>query len=203
MKKTRRHKKNILAKKIKSYQKIKFDIDDYIERNYDKDGNFVIVDIECKNKNDIFSSFSSQRQKFLSTTFLTELESFVEPIPKIYDIRLQINTNNLTKDDIDLIKQEVSDHYAMKLHLNYMERVKNNYKIIGLTVLGFILLVGYFVLELWTQTRFFTEFLSIAGTFALWEVADFGFLEKNALKLECLHLGQLSHMEIDIINITE
>lgn len=203
MKSARNFKKNILAKKIKSYQKVKFNIDEYIERNYDKEDNVVIVEIECKNKSDFFSSYSSRRQKFLSTSFLNELESFVEPIPKVYDLRLLIQTTDLTIDDISLIKQELSDHYAMKLHLNYLERVKNNYKIIGLTCLGFLLLVGYFILELWTQTRFFTEFLSIAGTFALWEVADFWFLEKNALKLESLYLGQLSHMDIVVENNTD
>ncbi|UPA29089.1 hypothetical protein L0P85_10765 [Terrisporobacter glycolicus] len=72
----------------------------------------------------------------------------------------------------------------------------NTIKIISLTVIGMLLLSLYFILEIKSNNPVFMEFLSIAGTFSLWEAVDFYLLERRGLKIERLNAGQVALSQI-------
>ncbi|MEW9079893.1 hypothetical protein [Terrisporobacter glycolicus] len=54
----------------------------------------------------------------------------------------------------------------------------------------------YFILEIKSSNPIFMEFLSIAGTFSLWEAVDFYLLERRRLKIERLNSGQIALSQI-------
>lgn len=195
---SKKEKKKIWKERLAYYKKQPLDLQAYVARNYEINDNRVTISLQVSKFEDLLSPWSSTQQIFLNASFLADLESYVEPIPKYLLLTLELAISNLTPQQKQLLTQELQDYYAFKLYQVQQKQALNKRKVIGLTILGFLLLVGYFFLELLTSTRFFTEFLSIAGTFALWEVADFWFLERNALKMDVLILGQLATMNLSI-----
>ncbi|MGN0313156.1 MAG: hypothetical protein ACI4EG_00035, partial [Fusicatenibacter sp.] len=54
----------------------------------------------------------------------------------------------------------------------------------------------YFTLELMSSNPVFMEFLSIAGWVAAWEAVDSWLLQRKALRIEYLSVGQAALSEV-------
>lgn len=66
----------------------------------------------------------------------------------------------------------------------------------GLFAIGTWLLIFSYLLASSNSNQFFTDFMNIAGTFALWEMVDLFLLERRAIKVDKLNAAQIAAAEI-------
>lgn len=169
-------------KKIKE-NKIRFK--DFVKENYIDESGYATFNI-TKNKEDIYSNFSSKNNTLISSSFIEEIENYTYPIPYTYPIKLIINSN----DDLKDLQNDLHNYYKMQALSYKRDLTINKIKSLTLLLLGSILLLIYFIFS--QKTNFlYSEILSIIATFSIWESADIFFLERQNIKIEIANKLQL------------
>lgn len=188
--------KRKLDKKIKKYESSMEPIKDYIFDEYINEDDKIQIDINVYNGFDIFDPLSMGKQKDLNKEIYDFIDEKIHMIPHKYEICICFHNSNLTKKDEKEIKSIIEEHYYLILQEKRFNLRINTIKILSLTVIGVVLLSLYFILEIHSNKPVFMEFLSIAGSFALWEAVDFYLLERRGLEIERLDAGQVAISQI-------
>jgi len=188
--------KRKLNEKIKKYESSTKPIQDYFFHEYINEDNKIQIDINIYKEFDIFDPLSMGKQKDLNKEIYDFIDEKIHMIPHKYEICICFYNSNLTKKEEKKIKCILEEHYYLILQEKRINLRINTIKIISLTVIGILLLSLYFILEIKSNNPVFMEFLSIAGTFSLWEAVDFYLLERRGLKIERLNAGQVALSQI-------
>lgn len=196
MRNTRRKQIN----KVREYEKQGKAFHEYIEDEFLEDGKAVIY-INLEELDTIYHPLSYGQQRELSVDIYDYIDSKTYYIPARYPVKILFLKGCLDLNQKEQIAHLLKEHYTAILQDKRMDLKINTMKIIGLTVLGVLLLGLYFLLELTDQRQLFMEFLSIAGTFSLWEAVDFYLLERKQIQSEWLNAGQSALCEINFIKI--
>ncbi|MCC3868282.1 hypothetical protein [Terrisporobacter mayombei] len=192
MNKTKRN----LDEKIKKYESSMKSIQDYFFHEYINEDNKIQIDINIYKGFDIFEPLSMGKQKDLNKEIYDFIDEKIHMIPHKYEICICFYNSNLTKKEEKEIKSIIEEHYYLILREKRINLRINTIKILSLTVIGVLLLSLYFILEIHSNKPVFMEFLSIAGSFALWEAVDFYLLERRGLEIERLDVGQVALSQI-------
>lgn len=188
--------KRKLNEKIKKYESSMKPIQDYFFHEYINEDNRIQIDINIYKEFDIFDPLSMGKQKDLNKEIYDFIDEKIHMIPYKYEICICFHNSNLAKKEEKEIKSILEEHYYLILQEKRINLRINTIKIISLTVIGMLLLSLYFILEIKSNNPVFMEFLSIAGTFSLWEAVDFYLLERRELKIERLNAGQVALSQI-------
>lgn len=181
--------------KLKKFEEEMPELTQYIQQEYLEDDH-AIVYVDASQL-DLFDSLSYGKQLDLNEDFYSFIERKVYPVPVKYPVVIRFCRRNFTSEEQSLIKKLIVERYSVELRDKILDLKINKIKVTALTVIGVLLLGIYFSLELANLGNIFMEFLSIAGTFALWEAVDFYLLERKDLKTQKYNTGQLAMLDVE------
>jgi len=145
-------------------------IDDFIKRDVlDKKGN-AIINVDLKNKNDLFSPFS---EKMLNPEILNYLDFLSDPIPSKYPLIINFIMKNTNNVDINYVKDALRRYYWTsyeKKKRNLKRQTTSNILLITFGMLS--MLFGLFFnpgRDMNPFFTFFTEFSFLISWLFLWE----------------------------------
>lgn len=154
------------------------------------------IDVALYDGLELFEPLSVGRQRELNAEIYDYIDRKLYAIPTLYEIRICFH-GKLPGDASETeIRAMLTEHYAFIFRDKEADLRINSLKMLGLAFCGVVFLALYFALELSNLKPVFMEFLSIMGTFALWEAVDCWLLERKALKAERLYAGQAVLSEI-------
>lgn len=180
--------------KLKKFEKEMPDFNQYIYQEYLEDDKAIIyVDAS---QLELFDPLSYGNQIEMNEELYAFIERKSYPVPVKYPIIVRFCNREFTKSEQELIQKLIVERYSVELRDKILDLKINKIKVIALTVVGVVLLGIYFSLQLANLGNIFMEFLSIAGTFALWEAVDFYLLERKDLKTQKYNTGQLAMIEV-------
>ena len=185
-----------LFKKIREYEASMLSIKDYLTKEFELKDNEVLVDINLYEGLTVIDPLSWGKQSELNGEIYEYIGNKTYIIPVKYSITLCFHHDGISEEEQNKIRELIEEHYMLVLHDKKVDLGINAIKVLGLGIVGALLLSMYFVLQVTSIQQLFMEFLSIAGTFALWEAVDFYLLERREIQQERLNAGQivLSHV---------
>lgn len=186
-------------KRVRLYEKQRNSLREHIDKEYVENGR-AVVNVILQEDTTLYGPFSYGCQKDLSGDLYEYIDSKIYYIPVRYPIIIRFLNSNLIAQEEKKISSYIKEHYTLILQDKRLDLKINTLKIVCLTVLGFLLLGLYFLLEITNQNPLFMEFLSIAGTFSLWEAVDFYLLERRQIQTEWLNAGQSAICEVEFID---
>ncbi|MEA4875426.1 hypothetical protein [Anaerorhabdus sp.] len=187
---------------LKNFEKNIVPLETYIEDEY-MEGDKAVVYVNCLNEEDIFESYSYQSQKSLNPAIYDFIDSKVYPIPAAYPVEIRFVNKAFSKHEVEEIREIIKEHYSLILRDKLIDLRINMIKITALLIIGIVLLGIYFSLQLADMGSLFMEFLSIAGTFALWEAVDFYILERKQVENERFNAGQMALASIQFEDVLD
>lgn len=180
-----------LFKKIREYEASMLSIKDYLTKEFELKDNEVLVDINLYEGLTVIDPLSWGKQSELNGEIYEYIDNKTYIIPVKYSITLCFHHDGISEEEQNKIRELIEEHYMLVLHDKKVDLGINAIKVLGLGIVGALLLSMYFVLQVTSIQQLFMEFLSIAGTFALWEAVDFYLLERREIQQERLNAGQI------------
>lgn len=187
---------------LKIFEKNLEPLTEYINHEYMEKDKAVIY-VNCFEENEVFDSFSYKQQTSLNPDIYTFIDEKVYPIPAAYPIEIRFVNKAFSKQETIAIKKIIEEHYSLILRDKLIDLKINTIKISALAIIGIVLLGIYFSLQIAELGSLFMEFLSIAGTFALWEAVDFYLLERKEIKNERFNAGQMAMADVKFEDVLD
>lgn len=187
---------------LKNFEKNIVPLETYIKDEY-MEGDKAVIYVNCLNEEDIFESYSYQSQKSLNPAIYDFIDSKVYLIPAAYPVEIRFVNKAFSKHEVEEIREIIKEHYSLILRDKLIDLRINMIKITALLIIGIVLLGIYFSLQLADMGSLFMEFLSIAGTFALWEAVDFYILERKQVENERFNAGQMALASIQFEDVLD
>lgn len=191
-----------LKEKLKKYEKLTPSINKFIEDEHLVENSEAVIYIKVEDDVQWYNPFSCGKQLILNQDIIDYIDIKAYNIPAKYPLRLCF-IGNFQEEDKKKIKELVHEQYFLKLQDKKIDLHRNLIKIVALFILGATFLLIWFGLESYEVGQLFSEIISIIGTFALWEVADFYLLERTEIKLEYAYAGHVATADVDFLNPSE
>lgn len=187
--------------RIRRYENDMPSMETYLEKEYlDKDNN-AIIRIYAYEGMEWFDKLSTGNQATLNQDIYDFIDRKAYYIPIRYPIIIQFENVELNEEEQHQIIRLIKEYYALILNDKRIDLHFNFITILSLFTLGIILLIIYFTMNTAEVGAIFSEVLSIAASFALWEAVDFFLLERKSISKERWNAGQLTISEIRFIAI--
>lgn len=185
--------------RIRRYENDMPSMETYLEKEYlDKDNN-AIIRIYAYEGMEWFDKLSTGNQATLNQDIYDFIDRKAYYIPIRYPIIIQFENVELNEEEQHQIIRLIKEYYALILNDKRIDLHFNFITILSLFTLGIILLIIYFTMNTAEVGAIFSEVLSIAASFALWEAVDFFLLERKSISKERWNAGQLTISEIRFI----
>ena len=185
--------------RIRRYENDMPSMETYLEKEYlDKDNN-AIIRIYAYEGMEWFDKLSTGNQATLNQDIYDFIDRKAYYIPIRYPIIIQFENVELNEEEQHQIIRLIKEYYALILNDKRIDLHFNFITILSLFTLGIILLIIYFTMNTAEVGAIFSEVLSIAASFALWEAVDFFLLERKSISKERWNAGQLTISEICFI----
>lgn len=185
--------------RIRRYENDMPSMETYLEKEYlDKDNN-AIIRIYAYEGMEWFDKLSTGNQATLNQDIYDFIDRKAYYIPIRYPIIIQFENIELNEEEQHQIIRLIKEYYALILNDKRIDLHFNFITILSLFTLGIILLIIYFTMNTAEVGAIFSEVLSIAASFALWEAVDFFLLERKSISKERWNAGQLTISEIRFI----
>lgn len=187
--------KKLRKREIEKYKKAKFDKSQYISNYHlDREGN-AVVRIKLPDFDGAFSPFSPAGYEVASADLTDYIDGVVYNIPLAHPIILQVNCR-ADGEQQQLLRRVLHDFYGLRAADKQHDLRINSVKGWGLFIVGAAMLIFSYTLVSAGFGQFFTDFMNIAGTFALWEAVNTALLERKVIKVELLNAGQTLSAQI-------
>lgn len=188
-------KRREMIRRMRKYQKGIETFDQVIDKEYLNKDNQAVVFVDCNGISTLFDPLSVGEQLELITDLTDFLDRKMYFIPLQYPIVIRFihcDYNEETKNNIRLC---LSEHYCNIIRDKQLDYRVNRWKIVGLIFLGLVLLSISFTIRI--EAELVNEFLSVAGTFSLWEAVDFYLLERGGIQTEKRNATQAAMASIE------
>lgn len=163
---------------------IPFDKDSYLQRHVlDEQGN-ALVRIQLDDLQQAFSPFSPPKYEELDDALTSYIDAVVYPIPLRYSLILEFQTKGSSKEQEARVQQVIRDFYGLRCADKLQDLRINIIKTVALFSMGALLLTASYHLASNGQGQLITDFMNIAGTFALWETVGLFLLEQQGIQLD-------------------
>lgn len=197
---------NEYEKRIKQLNKINKIIDkyanvdslrEYIKREYINEEGNAVINIKLYDDLDIYDKLSYENQAELNSEIYRYIDQKVKIIPAHIPLKLVFHGKRIEKDEQEIIKNLIYEHYAIELfdqqkNLRIVKKKTKRMLFIGIT----IFLICFYFSGL-GKYKFITDFLSIVGTFSLWQVASLVLLERRDIDTRTMHIAKMLIHEIE------
>ena len=189
--KSRRQKQNLKNLSKKSVDVGKFVKDFYVEKG------LAYISCNVNSYYDIIDRYSVKGYEWLEESFARFIEENAIYIPPEYPIVLEICNHRFTKEQQACIEETIADYYALKMGDVQMSMQSNRRRIIFL--LGLMLFFAVFVYiasQFPGLPRPVAEAPFVLFWMALWDAAEFLFLDGRDLQEDKLEAAQLASMKV-------
>lgn len=188
---------NPFRNRIEQYRKIKYDKSAHIQQQYLDNAGKAVVRVHLTRISSAFSDYSVPHFEELDMALADYIDAVVYHIPLKYPLTILFYVpQSTTKEQKLLLGKTVKDLYGLRLADKNLDLTINLSKMAGLFAIGTWLLIFSYLLASSNSNQFFTDFMNIAGTFALWEMVDLFLLERRAIKVDKLNAAQIAAAEI-------
>ncbi len=169
----------------------------YLERIRDEGGN-AVVDVNLGEGDTLYDPLSLKGDKDLDGAIYDYIEAQTNVIPAAIPLRVRFH-GNIPEEEQEEIKKIMDRHYVMKSFDISWDLVANFRKMLFLIIFGAVMLSAYLYFAISGNNAFWTEILSIIGSFSLWEAADALLLERPGLRREYRNNEQLLQEKIEFV----
>lgn len=160
----------------------------YVSQIKDKDG-YAVVDVNLNDNAELYNPLSVNKNRDLSDGIYDYIEAQTNVIPSNIPLRIRFH-GDVEKEEQEEIKKDMIRHYTLKSLDVSWDLAALFRKTLLLVIFGVVVLALYFYFSFTSDDFFFTEILSIVGSFSLWEAADSLLIERPSLKREAKNIEQ-------------
>lgn len=164
------------------------DVYRYIESLKDEEG-YAVLNVNLQDKSELYNPLSYNDTKDLNESIYSYIDNETAVIPPSIPLRIKFH-GNIEEKEQDEVRAIMKRHYTLKLRETMLEMASNTKKMLFLAIFGVVMLAFYFYFAFSTENVFWSEILSIIGSFALWESVDAFLLQRPALKREYRNIEQ-------------
>ena len=188
--------KNKVKEKIKQYSNEQY-LDGYIKNEFLTDDGDADIYLNINSKDELFDSRTTGNQLDLCRDVYEYIEEKTSMLENDVQISLHIIGRKISQKDQELVKHILKEHYAVELYKKHKEYKSYKSKIISLFLVGFISVLCYLLLYLYTDFEFFLEVFGFVFSFALWEAFDLLLYDFSDVKYEREAITQ--NLLIDVV----
>ena len=152
------------------------DIQEYIRENIDENRH-ARIDVMVKDKENLRNPYSYGKDKDLNPDIYDYIEQQAKLIPSIIQLETTFHGCALSEAE----KEEVSQLIVRHCRLQKADR-DWDLRASRMLVFGAVMLALYFALSVSIPDGLFLEFISVIGSFALWDAADCFFVERREIQ---------------------
>ncbi len=184
-------------KKIKrKNRRIKYNEENYINRNYVVDGRAVIP-VLLEHKDELFMRHDYKKYE-LSDDVCKYIEEIAYMVPMNMDIVIEIHCPKVDEETKDKMIKAIRNNYGMDIDdVDYdIARVNNRSLIFG--IVGLLLLVINILTEKYIGAVL-SNFICVVWWVAIWEMVELQTMDKTDLKWKRLNYQQLYDAEITFV----
>lgn len=188
-----------MVKKIRQFENEMPSMDQYVEKEYLDENNNAVIRINAYEGIEWYDMLSIGNQATLNQEIYDFIDRKAYYIPIRYPIVIQFENVQINEKEQFYITNLIKEHYTLILKDKRIDLQYNFITILTLFVLGIILLIIYFTINTAEVGNVFSEILSIAASFSLWEAVDYFLIERKNIGKEKFNAGQLTISEIRFI----
>lgn len=188
--------KNKVKEKIKQYSNEQY-LDGYIKNEFLTDDGDADIYLNINSKDELFDSRTTGNQLDLCKDVYEFIEEKTSMLENDVQISLHIIGKRISQKDQELFKHILKEHYAVELYKKHKEYKSYKSKITSLFLVGFISVLFYLLLYLYTDFEFFLEVFGFVFSFALWEAFDLLLYDFSDVKYEREAITQ--NLLIDVV----
>lgn len=167
----------------------------YLANIKDADG-CAVVNVTLKD--DIYNPLGTDDNRDLNDEIYDYIETQTNIVPSEIPLKIRFH-GDMNTEEQSKIKDAMKKHYTLKsLDLSW-DLAANFRKALLLIIFGVAMLALYFYFSFTSDRYFFTEILSIIGSFSLWEAADALLLERPGLKREVKNIEQNLNQKVEFV----
>lgn len=187
-------------KKMKKFKRknrrIKYDEENYINKNYMRDGKAVIP-VQLSEYNELFMKHD-YKQFELSDDVCKYIEEIAYMIPLSTDIVIELHCPELSDIQKEKMVKAIKNNYGMEIDDMDYEINKVNYKSFLYGTVGLVILIINLLTEKFIGPVL-SNFICVIWWVAIWEMAELQTLEKPDLRWKRLNYQQLYDAEITFV----
>lgn len=184
-------------KKIKrKNHKIKYNEENYINKNYMVDGKAVIP-VEIDSYDDLFMKHDFKKFE-LSDDVCKYIEEIAYMIPMSTDIVIEIHSPFFNQEKMDSIVKAVKNNYGMEIDDTDYDITRINAKAIIYGFVGVLILILNLITEDYIGPVL-SNFICVVWWVAIWEMVDLLTIEKTNKRWKRLNYQQLYDAEIKFV----
>lgn len=188
-----------MVKKIHQFENSMPSMERYVEKEYLDENNNAVIRINAYEGIQWYDMLSIGNQATLNQEIYDFIDRKAYYIPIRYPIVIQFENVQINEEEQFYITSLINEHYTLILKDKRIDLQYNFITILTLFVLGIILLIIYFTINTAEVGNVFSEILSIAASFSLWEAVDYFLIERRNIGKEKFNAGQLTISEIRFI----
>ena len=190
-KKSRRQRQNLKNLSKKNVDVGKFVKDFYVDKG------LAYISFNVDGYYDIIDRYSVKGYEWVEESFARFIEENAIYIPPEYPIVLEICGHRFTREQQDCIEATIADYYALKMGDVQMSMQSNRRRIIFLLALMlFFAVFVYIASQFPGLPRPVAEAPFVLFWMALWDAAEFLFLDGRDLQEDKLEAAQLASMKV-------
>lgn len=177
-------------------RRIKYDEENYINKNYMQDGRAVIP-VQLNSYDELFMKHD-YKQFELSDDVCKYIEEIAYMIPLSTDIVIELHCPELNNEQKEKMIKAIKNNYGMEIDDVDYEINKVNYKSFLYGTVGLLILI----INLLTEKLIgpvLSNFICVIWWVAIWEMAELQTMEKPDLKWKRLNYQQLYDAEITFV----
>ena len=177
-------------------RKIKYNEQNYINKNYVVDGK-AIIPVLLENVDDLFMKHD-YKKKELSDDVCKYVEEIAYMIPMSMDIVIEFHCPKITKEEKEKYVSAVKNNYGMEIDDADYDISKINSRSIIYGAIGILILIINLVTEKHLGAVL-SNFICVVWWVAIWEMVELQTIEKSKLKWRRLNYQQLYDAEITFV----
>ena len=177
-------------------RRIKYNEENYINKNYMKNGKAVIP-VELNNFDDLFMKHDFKRFE-LSDDVCKYIEEIAYMIPISTDIVIEIHCPKLNSEEKEKMIKAIKNNYGMEIDDADYDVARINKRSIIYGFLGLLILAINLITEKYIGPVL-SNLICVIWWVAIWEMVELQTIEKSDLKWKRLNYQQLYDAEIKFV----
>ena len=186
----------LIRERKRKNRRIKYNEQNYINKNYVIDGKAVIP-VELENKNELFMKHDYKKFE-LSDDVCKYIEEIAYMIPMNMDIVIEIHCPVVNSDTKTKMVKAIRNNYGMDIDDLDYDIKKVNRKSIIYGLIGVFILVINLITEKYIGAVL-SNFICVVWWVAIWEMVELQTIEKSDLKWKRLNYQQLYDADITFV----
>lgn len=172
---------------------------EYIKKEFIDEKGQAVIEINIYNELELYDKLSFEKQLELNPDIYKYIDQKAKIIPAHIPIKLRFHGKKIDKEEQEKIKKLIDEHYSIELFSQQKNIRIMRKKTMRLAIIGAIIFLICFYLSSIDKYTFFTDILSIIGTFSIWEVASLLMLGKKDIDMQTVHIAKMLIHEIEFI----